>query len=287
MPDNTKKKLAAIMFSKFVQFESYLSEDESFAVKILADHDKILESEVSKNSGRIIKNIDEMVFAEFISATDAIRCSINIHSELMKSNQKNSDTYQIDVKIGIHMGEVYEKEGDLFGDGVNIASRIQPIAEKCGTVTSQAVYNAIRSDEDIFVRDMGRVSLKNIKEPERIFKVYHDEIEYKQETSIQLKERLILEGVNLVDRISTKDEIKSIAVMKVKNLGSKEDDFFCYGITEDLILDFRFEKAYGSNAKYLDTESIEFDDFGFATYNRKETDTNVDIYSLGMIFHID
>ena len=172
MPDNTKKKLAAIMFSKFVQFENYLSEDESFAVKILADHDKILESEVDKNNGRIIKNIDEMVFAEFVSATDAIQSSINIHSELMKYNQTNSDTNQIDVKIGIHMGEVYEKEGDLFGDGVNIASRIQPIAEKGGTVTSQAVYNAIRSDKNIFVRDMGRVSLKNIKEPERVFKVY-------------------------------------------------------------------------------------------------------------------
>jgi len=237
MPDNTKKKLAAIMFSKFVQFEKYLSEDESFAVKILSDHDKILESEVNKYNGRIIKNIDEMVFAEFVSATDAIKCSINIHSELMKSNQKNSETYQIDVKIGIHMGEVYEKDGDLFGDGVNIASRIQPIAEKCGTVTSQAVYNAIRSDTDIFVRDMGRVSLKNIKEPERVFKVYHDEIEYKQESSEQLKEKLIADGVDLVDRISTKDEINSIAVLKIENLGSKEDDFFCYGITEDLILD--------------------------------------------------
>ena len=237
MADNTKKKLAAIMFSKFVEFEKYLSEDEDFAVKILSDHDSILEQEVNSHNGRIIKNIDEMVFAEFISATDAVNCSLSIHKELTKFNSKNSETYQINVKVGIHMGEVYEKDGDLFGDGVNIASRIQPIAKKKGTVTSQAVYNAIRSDSHIFVRDMGRISLKNIKEPERVFKVYQDEIEYKKETPEQLKEKLITAGVNLFDRVSTKESINSIAVMKIKNLGSEEDDFFCYGITEDLILD--------------------------------------------------
>ena len=237
MPDNTKKKLAAIMFSKFVEFENYLSEDENFAVKILSDHDKILEKEVVSHNGRIIKNIDEMVFAEFISATDAINCSISIHNNLLNFNSKNSEAYQINVKVGIHMGEVYEKDGDLFGDGVNIASRIQPIAQKSGTVTSQAVYNAIRSDGNIFVRDMGRISLKNIKEPERVFKVYLDEIEYKKETANQLKENSISRGIELFDRVSTKNEIQSIAVLKIKNLGSKEDDFFCYGVTEDIILD--------------------------------------------------
>ena len=237
MPENTKKKLAAIMFSKFVEFEYYLSDDEDFAVKILADHDKILSKEIDSFNGRIIKNIDETVFAEFISATDAVNCSISIHDKLIKLNSKNSDAYQINVKVGIHMGEVYEKEGDLFGDGVNIASRIQPLAKKGGTVTSQAVYNAIRSDKNIFSRDMGRVSLKNIKEPERVFKVYQDEIEFKKETSEQLKEKLISKGVELFDRKSTKEKINSIAVLSIKNLGSSDDDFFCYGITEDLILD--------------------------------------------------
>ena len=237
MTDNTKKKLAAIMFSKFVEFEKYLSEDEDFAIKILADHDSILEREVNSHNGRIIKNIDEMVFAEFISSTDAVTCSLSIHKMLSQFNSKNSETYQINVKVGIHMGEVYEKGGDLFGDGVNIASRIQPIASKSGTVTSQAVYNTIRSDKDIFVRDMGRIALKNIKEPERVFKVYYDEIEYKKETPDQLKETLIAEGIQLFDRISSKETIKSIALIKIKNLGSKDDDFFCYGVTEDLILD--------------------------------------------------
>ena len=237
MVENTKKKLAAVMFSKFVEFERYLAEDESFAVKILSDHDKYIDEQINYYSGRVIKHIDETAFIEFISSTDAVNCAIAIHNTLLKHNSQNSDSYQINVKIGIHMGEVYEKDGDLFGDGVNLASRIQPIAKKGGTVTSQSVYNAIRSDKNIFVRDMGRVSLKNIKEPERVFKIYLDETEFNKETDEQLKEKIISKGINLVDRLSTKKAIKSIAVLYIKNLGSSDDDFFCYGLTEDLILD--------------------------------------------------
>ena len=160
-------------------------------MKILADHDKILESVVNKYNGHIIKNIDEMVFAEFPASTDAVNCSLNIHDLFKKENSQNPDTYQINAKIGIHMGEVHEKDGDLFGDGVNLAARIQPLSKKDGTVCTQSVYNAIRNDANIYLRDMGRISLKNIKEPERVFKVYEDENAYNSETSRDLTEKLI------------------------------------------------------------------------------------------------
>ena len=114
---------------------------------------------------------------------------------------------------------------------------MQAIAKPGGTVTTQAIYNSIRSEEHIFVRDMGRVHLKNIKEPERVFKIYNDEIEYNKETDDELKEKLIKKDVKLVDRkIETKKEL-SIGITYIKNLGSPEDDFFCYGITQDLIIE--------------------------------------------------
>ena len=135
------------------------------------------------------------------------------------------------------MGEVYEKDNDLFGEGVNLAARVQAIAKPGGTVTTQAIYNSIRSEEHIFIRDMGRVHLKNIKEPERVFKIYNDEIEYNKETDDELKEKLIKKDVKLVDRkLETKKEL-SIGITYIKNLGSPEDDFFCYGITQDLIIE--------------------------------------------------
>ena len=135
------------------------------------------------------------------------------------------------------MGEVYEKDNDLFGEGVNLAARVQAIAKPGGTVTTQAIYNSIRSEDHNFVRDMGRVNLKNIKEPERVFKIYNDEIEYNKETQEELTQKLIRKDIQLVDRkIETKKEL-SIAITYIKNLGSPEDDFFCYGITQDLIVE--------------------------------------------------
>ena len=84
---------------------------------------------------------------------------------------------------------------------------------------------------------MGRIALKNIQEPERVFKIYQDENEYNKETASELTEKLIEAGIDLFDRKSGKDSVTPIAVSYIKNLGSADDDFFCYGITEDLILD--------------------------------------------------
>ena len=172
MSKNTKKKLAAVMFCKFVDYDKYVANDKKLAIKILSDYDSVITKDVKKYHGRIIKNINETIFAEFPSSTDAVRCAVSIHYNFKKENSQNPDTYQIHGKIGIHMGEVYEKDGDLFGDGVNLAARIQPISQKDGTVCTQSVYNAIRSDSNIFLRDMGRIALKNIHDPERVFKIY-------------------------------------------------------------------------------------------------------------------
>jgi tetratricopeptide (TPR) repeat protein/class 3 adenylate cyclase/TolB-like protein len=237
MSKNTKKKLAAVMFCKFDDYERYVSNDKENSIKILADYDSVVNRKVTEFNGRIIKHINEMIFAEFPSSTDSINCSLSIHYQFKKENSQNPEVYQINAKVGIHMGEVYEKDGDLFGDGVNLASRIQPISEKDGTVCSQSVYNAIRSDKNIFVRDMGRIAFKNIKEPERVFKVYQDKNSYESESSKELTEKLVKSGIKLYDRTSDKGNVTSVAVLYIKNLGSADDDFFCYGITQDLILD--------------------------------------------------
>ena len=272
MSKNTKKKLAAVMFCKFVDYDKYVQNDKKLAIKILSDYDSVITKNVKKFSGRLIKNINETVFAEFPSSTDAVRCAISIHYNFKKENSQNPDTYQIHGKIGIHMGEVYEKKGDLFGDGVNLAARIQPIAETDGTVCTQSVYNAIRSDNTIFLRDMGRIALKNIQDPERVFKIYKDKNEFNKETASELTEKLIEAGVDLFDRKSGKESITPIAVSYIKNLGSSEDDFFCYGITEDLILDI-------SKAKRMRVPKI--------NEVIKFKDSTLDSYSIGKELNVD
>lgn len=272
MSKNTKKKLAAVMFCKFVDYDKYVANDKKLAIKILSDYDSVITKDVEKHHGRIIKNINETIFAEFPSSTDAVRCAISIHYNFKKENSQNPDTYQIHGKIGIHMGEVYEKDGDLFGDGVNLAARIQPIAQKDGTVCTQSVYNAIRSDSNIFLRDMGRITLKNIQDPERVFKIYQDENEFNKETPLELTEKLIELGVDLFDRKSGKDLVTPIAVSYIKNLGSVDDDFFCYGITEDLIMDI-------SKAKRMRIPKI--------NEVIKFKDSTLDSYSIGKELNVD
>jgi len=237
MAESTRKKLAAIMFTRLVEYEKYLKDDKKLALDLLKEHETIISKDIDDFSGNIIKFMDDTMFAEFRSATDAVRCAISIHKNFQIINGENPDTFQMNMKIGIHMGEVYEKDGDLFGEGVNLAARVQQISSKGSTITTQAVYNSIRSEKDILTRDIGRVVLKNIKEPERLFKIYNDEIEFNKETPTELTDKLVESGVKLFDRSSEKEKIVPIAVTYLKNMGSSDDEFFCYGITEDLILD--------------------------------------------------
>lgn len=235
MTQNVQKKLAAIMFTSLVEYDEYIKKDEQYGIKVLNEHKKVLSNTVKQYSGNIIKYLDNMCFIEFYSATDAVSCAIAIHNSFKVENSQNPDTFQMNLKIGIHMGEVYEKDNDLFGEGVNLAARVQALAKPSGTVTTQAIYNSIRSEENIFVRDMGRVNLKNIQEPERIFKIYNNETEYNKETDKELTSKLIRKNIDLVDRKIDKTKELSIGITYLENLGSSDEDFFCYGLTQDLI----------------------------------------------------
>lgn len=237
MTENIQKKLAAVMFSTLVEYDEYIKKDEGHAIKVLNEHKKILNKSIECFNGNIIKYLDNMCFVEFCSATDAVNCALKIHNTFKKENSQNPDTFQMNLKVGIHMGEVYEKDNDLFGEGVNLAARVQALAKPSGTVTTQAIYNSIRSEKNIYVRDMGRVNLKNIQEPERIFKIYNNEIEYNKETNKELTSKLIKKNIDLVDRKIDKKKELSIGITYLKNLGSVEEDFFCYGLTQDLIIE--------------------------------------------------
>ena len=166
------KKIVAIMFTSVANYTNLAKEDPSLALDILSEHDKILSEIILEFKGRIVKHINDSIFAEFISATDSTNCAIKIQRTLKEVNDLNPKDFQINVGIGLHMAEVYEDNGDLFGDGINLAARIKSISSSKEILTTQAIYNSIRSEKNIFSRDVGRVVLKNIQDPERIFKIY-------------------------------------------------------------------------------------------------------------------
>ena len=137
MPDNQQRRLVAIMFSDIVGYTSLMGDDENRAIKILSIGVDLHKTKVSEYNGRIIKELGDGILSVFDNGTDAVKCAIEIQREAVNN--------KIPLRIGIHEGEVILKNGDVFGDGVNIASRIQDEAANGGICISDSVYRIILS----------------------------------------------------------------------------------------------------------------------------------------------
>ncbi len=123
-----RKKIVAIMFTGLANYSQLVKQDKTLALEILSEHDKILSDIIKSNYGNIIKHINESIFIEFTSATDATECALKIQAQLKNFNASSPKDFQINVGIGVHMAEVYEEGGDLFGVGINLAARIKSVA---------------------------------------------------------------------------------------------------------------------------------------------------------------
>ena len=234
MAKTQKKKIVAIMFTSLVDYQKLSKKDSKLALEILGEHDKILLNSIKKSDGSIIKHINESIFAEFPSATDASNAAINIQKSLKEANDINPKDFQIEVGIGIHMAEVYEEDGDLFGDGINLAARIKSVAYKSEILTTQAIYNSIRSEKDMYVRDIGRVVLKNIQDPERIFKVYHNKSHFDSETLDSIIHDMQERGISFFDYKANQNQSIKICMHYINNLGAEDDEFLCFGVTDSI-----------------------------------------------------
>lgn len=161
---NRNNRLMAILFSDIMNYSALMGKDEKHALNILDENRKIHQSSMTNYNGAILKEIGDGTLASFNSVSDAVQCGINIQKKI-----KESDNYKL--RIGIHLGEVFTANNDVFGDGVNIASRIQSVALP-GTVSmSEVVYNNIKNKIEEEVIFVGEKQLKNIDEPVKIYQV--------------------------------------------------------------------------------------------------------------------
>ncbi|MGD9329652.1 MAG: adenylate/guanylate cyclase domain-containing protein, partial [Cyclobacteriaceae bacterium] len=163
----SKRRLAAIMFTDIVRYDSLLKEDEKKAFETLRKNQRIHKSLIRKFKGRKLKEMGGGLLASFNSVIDAVMCAVSI--------QKASNELDIPLRIGIHQGEVIFENKDVLGDGVNIASRIQGVAEKNQIVISETVYNDIRNKEGLEVEFIGEQVLKGVIKPLGIYKVSVDQ----------------------------------------------------------------------------------------------------------------
>src|SRR6476619_5164171 len=166
-----ERKLAAIMFTDMVGYSALAQRDDKVALELLEEHRRLLREIFPRFHGTEIKTIGDAFLVEFGSALEAAQCAIEIQRALAKRNTDVTADRRIQLKIGIHIGDVVHREGDVYGDGVNIASRIEALAGAGGICVSMDVERQIRNALEARFEKFASADLKNIKLPMDLFRI--------------------------------------------------------------------------------------------------------------------
>ncbi len=165
------RKLAAIMFTDMVGYSAVTQRNESLAIALLDEHHRLLRPLFPKFGGREIKLTGDGFLVEFGSALAAAQCAIEIQRTLVQYNATAPLERRFQVRIGVHLGDVVLREADIFGDGVNIAARIEPLAEAGGICLSRSVFDQVANKLDAALVKLGSPELKNIQMPMEVYRV--------------------------------------------------------------------------------------------------------------------
>jgi len=170
-----KRKLAAILAADAVGYSRMMAADEEGTLKILSAHRSVIDGIIQFHEGRIINTAGDSVLAEFASPTQAVRCAVEIQDALKTRNDALAEDRRMQFRIGVNLGDVMVKGEDLLGDGVNVAARLEGIAEPGNIYVSSSVYDQIAGKLDLGFVDLGEKSLKNIDRPIRAYRVERGE----------------------------------------------------------------------------------------------------------------
>lgn len=216
MAEEGQRRLAAIMFTDMVRYSALTQRDEALALELLEKHFQLLRPVIANHQGREIKTTGDSMMVEFASSLQAVRCAIAMQKVMSDHNASASQERAIWVRIGIHLGDVEHREGDVFGDGVNITARIEPLAEPGGICVTRAVCEQVEGKLKEELICLGKQTLKNIARPVEIYKVVL------QPQSAELS--------------AQGPDPTRLAVLPLANLSpDPEDEYFADGMTEELI----------------------------------------------------
>jgi len=205
------------MFTDMVGYTALGQRDESLSLALVEEQRRVIRPILGKHNGREVKTIGDAFLVEFPNAVDAVRCAYDIQRSIREFNFSLASDRRIHIRIGIHVGEVVESQGDISGDAVNITSRIEPLAEDGGVCLTKQVYDQVRGKVDFQLSSLGARSLKNVTEPLEVYKM------------AMPWEREGPSGIPVLDK-------KRVAVLPFTNMSPDPvDEYFADGMTEELI----------------------------------------------------
>ncbi|PDT83259.1 adenylate/guanylate cyclase domain-containing protein [Sinorhizobium sp. BJ1] len=218
-----KQKLAAVLAADMAGYSRLMETDEAGTIARLRTHRiELIDPAIAKNEGRIIKTTGDGMLVEFQSVTDAVKCAVEIQQRMKRRNSDVPPDRRIEFRIGINLGDIIFDDDDIFGDGVNIAARIEQLADVGGICVTAAVATQIADRLEVPIEDLGEKTLKNISRPVHLY-------------------RIGIEGSALSAPSEEKDAKRavskpSIVVLPFDNMsGDPEQEFFADGLTEDII----------------------------------------------------
>jgi adenylate cyclase len=223
--ERVTRRLAAILVAAYSRLLPG-DEKENFA-ELRALLSRVVEPQIGEFGGNIFKETTEIVLADFDDVVEAARCAAALRDAVAQTNQTLPEEQRIAMRIGINFGDIIAEEGDIFGDGVNIAARVEALAKPGSVYVSEIVHQQVADKVDFDFEDLGAQSLKNIERPIRVFRMAG--------AMAELSEELVA-AATLTASAPDFDDRRAIAVLPFANFsGDPEQEFFADGITEDII----------------------------------------------------
>ena len=219
--EHVQRRLAAILVADVAGYSRLMGEDEEGTLTALTAHrTELIEPCIAAHRGRVVKTTGDGLLAEFASVVDAVRYAVAFQECMAERNCDTPQGKRIEFRVGVNLGDVIVQDDDIFGDGVNVAARLEGLAKPGGTVVSASVHEQVRTKTDFGFEDLGPQEVKNIARPVRAFRVARDAA---NDTA----------AATLTDAIL---RMPSIPVLPFDNMsGDPEQEYFADGLTEDII----------------------------------------------------